>query len=116
MTVEPGPSRDEGHRPFPQPEHSLAPRKPRTLGGAVYLAVLATAGLGLLLVAFGPWRTGLSVMGAGMLAGAVARLVIPGDRAGMLGIRRKLVDVTTLLVLGGGLLVLAAVIPDPTTV
>ena len=32
----------------------------------------------------------------------------------MLGIRRKLIDVLTLVALGGALVVLAAVIPDPT--
>jgi len=111
MSVEPGPFRD-GHRPHPDPEHSLAPRRPRTLGGIVYLGVLALAVAGLVVVVLGHFRAGLTVMGGAMLLGAVARLLIPGDRAGMLGIRRKLVDVTTLLLLGGGLLVLAVVIPD----
>jgi hypothetical protein len=111
MTVEPGPFREE-RRPFPDPEHRLTPRKPRTVGGFVYLVVLGTAGVGLALIAFGPFRTGLAVMGAGLVVGAIGRLVIPADRAGMLGIRRKLVDVTTLLLLGGGLFVLAVVIPD----
>ena len=111
MSVEPGPSREE-RRPYPDPEHSLAPRKPRTVGGFVYLVVLGTAAAGLALIAFGPFRTGLAVMGAGLVLGALGRLVIPADRAGMLGIRRKFVDVTTLLLLGGGLFVLAVVIPD----
>ncbi len=111
MTVEPGPFREE-RRPYPDPEHSLAPRRPRTFGGFVYLGVLALAVLGLVLVVLGPFRAGLGVMGGGMLLGALARLAIPGDRAGMLGIRRKLVDVSTLLLLGGGLILLAVVIPD----
>ena len=111
MSVEPEPSREE-RRPYPDPEHSLAPRKPRTVGGFVYLVVLGTAGAGLALVAFGPFRTGLVIMGAGLVFGALGRLVIPSDRAGMLGIRRRFVDVTTLLLLGGGLFVLAVVIPD----
>jgi len=115
MTVDPVPHPDEG-RPYPDPEHSLAPRRPRTIGGVAFLAVLGTAGLGLGLVAAGSWRTGLSVIGFGLIGGALARFVIPREHAGMLGIRRKFVDVTTLLVLGCGLLVLAAVIPDRTPV
>ena len=109
VTVEPGPSPDEG-RPYPDPTHSLAPRKPRTLGGIFFLGVVGTVAAGLTLVALEYWRTGLVVMGAGMLAGALARLVMPDDRAGMLGIRRKFVDVVTLMMLGGGLLLVATLI------
>ena len=99
-------------RPFPDPEHSITPRKPRTVGGAVYLAVLAATGVGLAVVAFGPWRAGLTVIGLALLAGALLRLVLPSDRAGMLGMRPKAVDVLVLVVLGTALAVLAAVIPD----
>jgi multisubunit Na+/H+ antiporter MnhB subunit len=99
-------------RPFPDPEHSLTPRKPRTLGGAVYLLVLIVTGAGLALVLLDEWRSGLSVVGGAMVAGGVGRLVISDQNAGMLGLRRKLVDVATLVLLGAALLVLAAVIPD----
>ena len=87
-------------RPFPDPEHSIAPRKPRTIGGAVYLTVLAATGTGLLLVAAGPWRLGLLLMGASLMLAGLARLVLRNDAAGMLGARSKLVDVITLLGLG----------------
>jgi hypothetical protein len=119
MTLEPDPHPDERPdehpdegRPYPDPAHSLAPRRPRTVGGVFFLGVLATAGLGLGLVALGSWRTGLAVIGCGMVGGALARLVIPRDRAGMLGIRRKFVDVATLLVIGGALLALSLIIDD----
>ena len=105
-------SLEEGSRPFPDPEHSIAPRKPRTVGGVVYLGVLAATCAGLGLVAFGPWRLGLGVIGGSLITGALARLVIPRDNAGMLGMRPKLVDVLVLIVLGSGLVVLAAVIPN----
>ena len=111
MSVDPGPDEDGG-RPYPDPTHSIAPRKPRTVGGVFFLAVLAAAALGLVLVAVGPWRAGLSVIGCGLLGGALARLVIPRDNAGMLGIRRKFFDVITMLALGVALLVLAQVIPN----
>jgi hypothetical protein len=110
MTEPPG---EQGRsRPLPQPDHSIAPRKPRTVGGVVYLGVLAATGAGLGVVVLGQWRAGLTVMGVALLCGAVARLVIPGSEAGMLHIRRRLVDVSTLLVLGVALIVLAAVIPQ----
>jgi hypothetical protein len=99
-------------RPFPDPEHSIAPRKPRTLGGAVYLAVLAVTFLGLAMILLEYWRTGLTVIGGAMLCGALARLVLRDADAGMLRLRRKAVDVTTMAVLGGALIALAAVIRE----
>ena len=98
---------------MPDPEHSLAPRKPRTLGGMVYLAVLATTLLGVGVVTAGRARLGLQLCGAALLCGAAARLVLPNHEAGMLGIRRKFVDVATMLALGSGLVVIAAVIREP---
>jgi len=100
-------------RPLPQLDHSIAPRKPRTIGGAVFLAVLATAVLGVALVVAGRVQTGLSTAGAAFVVGAAARLVLPGSQAGMLGVRRKLIDVSTMVLLGVGLLVIAALIREP---
>jgi hypothetical protein len=103
---------EEG-RPYPDPEHhSLAPRKPRTVGGAVYLVVLAATLVGLVIVVVDEWRTGLTVVGAANVAGGLARLVIPNDSAGMLGIRRKVIDVLTMVGVGAALIVLAVVIPE----
>ena len=99
-------------RPFPDPEHSIAPRKPRTVGGVVYLAVLGATAAGLVLVALDRWRLGLGVIGVALLCGAFGRLVIPRDNAGMLGMRPRLVDVAALVLLGTGLVVLASVIPE----
>ncbi len=110
MTTVPGPADEE--RPAPQPEHSIAPRKPRTIGGVVYLVVLGATALGIGIVMLDRWRTGLTLVGAALVCGALARVVIRDEDAGMLGIRRKAVDVATLVLLGGGLVVLAAVIPD----
>lgn len=96
-----------------QHQHSIAPRRPRTLGGIAYLAVLTTTVLGVAVVVAGRAHAGIRVCGAAMLGGAVARLVLREEEAGMLGVRRKLVDVTTMLVLGGGLLVLAGLLREP---
>ena len=110
MSLEEEDPRDS--RPYPDPEHSLAPRKPRTVGGVVFLAVLAATGAGLTLVAIDRWRLGLTVIGGALLCGALARLVIPKSNAGMLGMRPRLIDVLILTGLGAGLVVLSAVIPD----
>ncbi len=97
--------------PVPGPEHAVV-RKPRTVGGVVYLGVLLATLTGLVVVVAGAWRTGLTLMGLAFLAGAVGRLVLSDAAAGMLGIRRKFVDVTSMTVIGAGLVALAAVIPS----
>jgi len=50
-------------------------RIPSTLGGLVYLIVVAASGLGLLVVAFGPWRRGVGLIGVALIAGDVAQSV-----------------------------------------
>ena len=110
MTHEDEPARDS--RPYPDPERSLAPRKPRTIGGAVYLGVLAATCAGLGLVALNRWRMGLAVMGGALLFGALARLAVPRSQAGMLGARPKVVDVLILAGLGAALVVLSQAIPN----
>jgi predicted nucleic acid-binding Zn ribbon protein len=87
-------------------------RRPQTFGGVVYLAVVALALVGLAFTIAGAWRTGVSWLGAGLVLGAVCRLVLPERRAGMLRVRRKAEDVVMLMVAGGALLVLAVVIPN----
>ena len=104
---------EPAHPPAHPPVHSPGFRRPRTLGGVVYVAVLAATVLGIAVVTTGRPRAGLQICGAALLCGAAGRLVLPNEQAGMLGIRRKLVDVTTMLVLGSGLVVLAALIREP---
>ena len=87
-------------------------KRPQTLGGVVYLCVLAAALIGLVIVLAGPWRTGLSWIGAGLLVASVTRLVLSDRRAGMLRVRRKWSDVLMLTVAGVGLIVLAVVVPN----
>jgi hypothetical protein len=75
-----------------------------TIGGVTGLLVLT-------------WQHALSVKGgtlavAGiLLAAALARIVLPERRAGMLVSRRRLVDVAVLAALGAGLLVAGLVLP-----
>ncbi len=91
-------------------------KKPRHIGGVVYLIVLVLAIVGVVVAALGSWRTGISWLALSLLAGAGGRLALPTEVAGMLEVRRKSLDVTILTVLGAALLILVATIPDqPTT-
>ncbi len=88
-------------------------RVPSTLGGLVYLVVVATSSVGLLIVAFGPWRRGVAVIGLGLLMGALMRALLREQDAGMLRVRRsRWVDVAMLGGVGTALIVLASVIPN----
>jgi hypothetical protein len=58
-------------------------------------------------------RDGTLTLAAAMLVAALARLVLPETRAGLLASRRRLVDVTALAALAVGLLVTGLVLPAP---
>ena len=87
-------------------------KKPSTLGGVIYLAVLVAALAGIGIAATGAWRTGVSWLAMALLGAAVARVVLADADAGMLRVRRKLFDVVVLVGTGTALLVLAASIPN----
>ena len=87
-------------------------RRPQTLGGVVYLAVLASAFFGLILVFLGPWRAGLTWIGVGLLVAAAVRLGLSDHNAGMLRVRRRWSDVLMLTAAGVGLIVLSFVVPN----
>jgi hypothetical protein len=85
-------------------------KKPSTTGGIIYLSVVGGVLVGLALVGAGVWRAGVVTMGAAFGVAFAARAVLPDERAGMLRIRRRFVDLTAMAICGG-MLVLAAVIP-----
>jgi hypothetical protein len=87
-------------------------KRPSTTGGLVYLVVVGTLMIGLAVVALGPWRTGVAVMGCALTVAFAARAVLPDERAGMLRIRRRFVDLTTLAVCAAGMFALVAAIPS----
>ena len=89
-------------------------RYPSTFGGLVYLGVVLTSAVGLALVAFGPWRRGVALVGCALVFAAAMRLVIREDDAGMLRVRSRWFDVTVLAGVGISLIALAANIPDQT--
>jgi len=78
----------------------------------VYLAVLAIAALGLVLVATYNWRTGVTVLGGGLLVAALGRVALGEFESGMLRVRGKVFDVVALSGLGTLMIVLAWVIPN----
>ena len=87
-------------------------RKPSTLGGVIYLIVLAAALVGVGIAASGAWRTGVRGLALALMGAAAARLVLPDDNAGMLRVRRKALDAAILIGAGVALLALAATIPN----
>ena len=115
---EPHPGRPIGEEsdddlPLHQPRRPVTEiKRPSTVGGIVYLVVLAGALVGVVIAATGAWRTGVSWLSISLLAGAAARLLLRTEVAGMLEVRRKSLDVVILVVLGVALLFLAATIPD----
>lgn len=92
----------------------LRRRYPQTFGGLIYLVVVLTTVVGLALVAFGPWRRGVALVGFAMIFASGMRLVTKEDEAGMLRVRSRWFDVTVLAGVGVSLLALAANIPDQT--
>ena len=109
---------DQAQVPDPeQPEVSEQPEEPRrypsTIGGALYLCVLAVMGLSLVLIATADdWRIGVRVLASAVAGAAVFRLVLPQKDAGMLAVRRRTIDVVLAGAVSVALFVLVASIPD----
>jgi hypothetical protein len=93
---------------------SVRRRYPSTFGGLIYLVVVVVTLVGLALVACGPWRKGVAVVGFALLFASAMRLVTRESEAGMLRVRSRWFDVTMLAGVGIALLALAANIPDQT--
>ncbi|MGH3871673.1 MAG: DUF3017 domain-containing protein [Pseudonocardiaceae bacterium] len=55
--------------------------------------VLAVVLLGMLRIAQYHWREGTVIIGAALLLAAVLRAVLPPERTGLLGVRRRVWDV-----------------------
>ena len=87
-------------------------RYPSTLGGVLYLLALAGVLVGLALVVWQDWRTGVRAVAGALAFAAVCRLVLPTRQAGMLAVRHRMVDVLMLLGVAGALFFLAGDIPN----
>ncbi len=89
-----------------------APEGFRPLGTLVLAAALIAAAGGLVLVAIGPWRLGVGVLGASLVVSAVARTLLPERHSGLLHVRRAPADVLAMALLGAGIVALALLVPD----
>ncbi|MGH3414701.1 MAG: DUF3017 domain-containing protein [Marmoricola sp.] len=96
----------------PPPPEPPRERRPSTLGGLVYLLLLAASVAGLVMVAFGPWREGIALIGAMLLVAAAFRATVREGNAGMLRVRSRWFDVVALTGLGVLLVVLAKLVPS----
>jgi len=94
-----------------------SPRAKRLTAQLPYGIVLAGVVAGLATIRSGDLavRGGTLVMAGALLAGALARLVLPEGKAGMLTSRQRFVDAGALATLGVGLLIagLIAKVPGP---
>lgn len=89
--------------------------EPRSIVGLIaYLGVLISVLAGVYVA----WDQGSSAGGTGgavgglaLLAAALLRLVLPARLVGLLGTRKRVVDVLTLTVFGGGLLIAGLILP-----
>ena len=88
----------------------MTPRGPGELAlGIVLLGVV----IGLALVAQDHWKQGLSLMGVTLLAAALARLLLPARRVGLLVVRSRAFDVAALVLLGAAILGVTFQVPLP---
>lgn len=94
-----------------QPEGEEPRRYPSTIGGALYLLVLAMTILALVVVAVGHWRGGVHILAGSIIAAAVPRAVLPRRDAGMLGVRGRWFDVALMVAVGAAMWFLASTIP-----
>lgn len=74
------------------------------------LALCGVAG-SLVMYATNHFRKGSALLAAGVLFGALARLVLPESQVGMLAIRKKWLDVLTMTALAVAVAVVAWVVP-----
>lgn len=84
------------------------------VGVIPYLAVLVVTIAGVYVA----WHQGSAgggnggaIGGVALLVAAFLRLVLPARLVGLLGTRKRVIDVLTLTILGGGLLVAGLVLP-----
>jgi hypothetical protein len=95
-----------------QPPAEDPRRYPSTIGGALYLGVLAAMAAGLAVVWLADWRDGVRVLAGALAAGALFRLVLPQRDAGMLAVRNRFLDVAVMGVVAVILFLLAGTIPS----
>ena len=77
------------------------------------LSVLGLGVVGLCAVALDHFRIGCLLLGVAVLLAALARLVLPVRRVGLLVVRSRAFDVLVLTSMGVALVVFAIIVPPP---
>jgi hypothetical protein len=93
----------------PQPSAQRSSRARGFFGELPLALVICGVGVGLLVIAMHHFRWGNLAISISVLAGALFRLVLPARKAGLLVVRSRFTDVVTMGIIGGALMVLAAV-------
>ncbi|ABD10043.1 DUF3017 domain-containing protein [Frankia sp. B2] len=78
---------------------------------ATFALVLAGVTVGLMLVFQDRWRRGMVVVGVVLVMAALARLVLPARRIGLLAVRGRAFDVSILLLFGVSVIILTFAVP-----
>ena len=89
--------------PFSGPERLRADSSLRLRWLAVVVAITA---VGVVLVSTGRWEVGAVTVGVAMIVGALIRAVVPSRNVGLLKVRTKVVDVSGMLLVGIGIIVM----------
>jgi len=84
---------------------------PRWLGQLPYVFVLFGVASGLAIVATGHFKKGSALLGAAVLFGAAARLLLPESQVGLLASRKRVIDVMILIGFAIAIAVVAYVVP-----
>jgi hypothetical protein len=110
--VQAAPAAPAGHRATRTTRAARDPR-PSKLAWLPYLIVLAGAAAGMLVAWQGSKYAarGAGLIGASLLAAALARLILPARYAGLLATRRKASDVLGFAVFGAAVLAVAIALP-----
>ncbi len=78
-----------------------------------FLIALGVVIGGIIVVANDHFKRGTVIIAGGVCIAAFLRMVVPSERAGLLQVRSRLLDVLTLALLGGGTLIAALIVPPP---
>lgn len=87
-------------------------RYPSTIGGLIYLVLLAITLVALLIIIYGSWRYGVQLVSLCLVVAAGARLILQEQDAGMLAVRHKYLDAAVLTGVASVLFFLALTIPN----
>jgi hypothetical protein len=88
------------------------PQVPDWLAQVPYYLVMAALAAGIVVVAAAYFKRGPAIIAGALLLAAAFRLFLPKDWIGMLAVRRRWIDLTTLVGMAVLLIVLAWVAPQ----